>query len=92
MTTRAEFLRRIRTEMGRTSGLFVAETSARPPAPRERLELLRRELAERWRENLRHFQRELEGVGGVLHQVTVAAEVPDAIAALEHWWPNLQQP
>ena len=82
MTTRAEFLRRIRTEMGRTPGLFPAETSARPAQPRDRLELLRRELAERWRENLRHFQREFERVGGVLHRVTVAAEVPDAIAAL----------
>jgi L-lactate dehydrogenase complex protein LldG len=82
MTTRAEFLRRIRTEMGRTAGLFPAETSARPAQPRERLDVLRRELSERWRENLGQFQREFERVGGVLHRVTVAAEVPDTIAAI----------
>jgi L-lactate dehydrogenase complex protein LldG len=82
MTTRAEFLRRIRTEMGRTPGLFAAETSARPARPRERLDLLRRELSERWRETLGRFQLEFERVGGVLHQVARAAEVPEAIATL----------
>jgi L-lactate dehydrogenase complex protein LldG len=80
VTTRAEFLGRIRTEMGRTPGRFVAETAARPSRPRERLEVLRRELSERWPDNLERFRREFERVGGVLHRVSVAAEVPEAIA------------
>jgi L-lactate dehydrogenase complex protein LldG len=82
MTTRAEFLGRIRTQMGRTPGLFPAEPSARPARPRERLEVLRRELSERWRENLERFRHEFERVGGVLHRVTDAAEAPGAIARI----------
>lgn len=82
MSTRAEFLARIRTEMGRTPGLFAAAPSARPGRPRERFELLRRELAERWREDLDRFRLEFERVGGVLHRVTAASEVPEVIARL----------
>jgi L-lactate dehydrogenase complex protein LldG len=81
VTTRDEFLRRIRTETARTPGLFPAESSARPGRPRERLELMRRELSERWRETLERFQREFERVGGVYHRVSTAAEVPEALAA-----------
>jgi L-lactate dehydrogenase complex protein LldG len=84
VTTRAEFLRRIRTEMGRTAGLFRAETAARPARPRERLELLRRELSERWPQNLERFRHEFERVGGVLHRVATAAEVADAVARVAH--------
>jgi L-lactate dehydrogenase complex protein LldG len=84
VTTRAEFLRRIRTEMGRTAGLFPAETAARPERPRERLELLRRELSERWPQNLERFRHEFERVGGVLHRVATVAEVPDAVARVAH--------
>jgi L-lactate dehydrogenase complex protein LldG len=80
--TRAEFLARIRGEMGKTRGLFEASTAPRPARPRERLDLLRRELAERWRENLERFTREFERVGGVLHRVGEAREVPDAIARI----------
>ena len=82
MTTRTEFLGRIRTAMGRTPGLFAAEPSVRPVRPRERLEVLRRELSERWRENLERFRQEFERVGGVLHRVTAATEVPDAIVRI----------
>jgi L-lactate dehydrogenase complex protein LldG len=82
VTTRAEFLARIRTQMGRTRGLFQAETSMRPARPRERLEVLRRELSEHWRENLERFQHEFERVGGVLHRVSEAAEAPEVIAAI----------
>jgi L-lactate dehydrogenase complex protein LldG len=82
MTTRAEFLTRIRTEMGRTRGLFQASPSPRPARPRERLELLRRELSERWPENLDRFTREFERVAGVLHRVSEAREVPDVIARI----------
>jgi L-lactate dehydrogenase complex protein LldG len=82
VTTRAEFLRRIRAETARTAGVFPAEASARPTQPRERLELLRRELSERWRQTLGRFQGEFERVGGVFHQVRAAAEVPEALAGL----------
>ena len=82
MTTRAEFLGRIRDEMGRTRGLFQASTAPRPARPGERLELLRRELSERWRENLERFTREFERVGGVLHRVGEASEVPATIARI----------
>jgi L-lactate dehydrogenase complex protein LldG len=82
VTTRAEFLARIRAEMDRTQGLFPATTAERPARPRQRLDLLRRELAEGWRENLERFAREFERVGGVLHRVTEAREVPEAIARI----------
>jgi L-lactate dehydrogenase complex protein LldG len=82
VSTRAEFLGRIRTQMGRTRGLFAAEVSTRPARPRERLEVLRRELSERWRENLERFRQEFERVGGVLHRVSDASEVPEAIGRI----------
>jgi L-lactate dehydrogenase complex protein LldG len=80
--TKAEFLARIRGEMGKTPGRFTAATAPRPARPSERLEILRRELAERWREDLERFTREFERVGGVLHRVREAREVPDAIARI----------
>jgi len=80
--TKAEFLARIRSETGRTRGLFEASPPPRPARPRERLALLRRELAERWRETVDRFTREFERVGGVLHRVGEAREVPDAIARI----------
>jgi L-lactate dehydrogenase complex protein LldG len=82
VTTRAEFLRRIRTEVSRTPGLVPAETSAPLAGAGERVALLRRELSERWRENLERFGRELERVGGVLHRVATSGEVADTIARL----------
>ena len=82
MTTRAQFLGRIRAEMARTSGLFAATPSIRPTRPRERLEVLRRELSERWPETLARFARELERVGGVFHRVARVSEVPGVISAI----------
>jgi L-lactate dehydrogenase complex protein LldG len=82
VTTRAAFLERIRAEMARTRGLFEAPTTGRPDRPQERLQVLRRELSERWRENLERFGHEFERVGGVLHRVRAAAEVPETIASL----------
>jgi L-lactate dehydrogenase complex protein LldG len=82
VTTRAEFLARLRMEVGRARGGPGAAPSPRTPRPRERLELLRRELSERWRENLDRFGREFERVGGVLHRVATAAEAPGVIAAI----------
>jgi L-lactate dehydrogenase complex protein LldG len=82
MTGRAEFLGRIRAQMARTPGLFAATPSIRPTRPRERLEVLRRELSERWPESLARFVREFERVGGVFHRVARPAEVSGVIAAI----------
>ena len=68
--------------MARTSGLFAATPSARPARPRERLDVLRRELSERWPESLARFVREFERVGGVFHRVASVAQVPDVIASI----------
>ena len=82
MTTKAEFFDRIRAEMARTPGRAPSALAARPVRPREGLDVLRRELSERWRENLDRFQHELERVGGVLHRVAEAGEVPGLTSAL----------
>ena len=76
MTTRAEFLARIRGQMATTQGLFSAAPAERPARPRERLEVLRRELVERWPRSLERFRTEFERVAGVFHRVATAAEVP----------------
>ncbi|HEV8585603.1 MAG TPA: lactate utilization protein [Methylomirabilota bacterium] len=76
MTSRADFLGRIRTEMAKTRGLFAASPAERPVNPRARLDLLRRELSERWPQTLERFRAEFERVAGVFHRVTTAAEVP----------------
>lgn len=75
MTTKAEFLSRIRREMAKTPGLFAAAPAERPAEPRRRLELLRRELAERRPQMLERFRAELERVAGVFHRVATSAEV-----------------
>ncbi|HEV8614823.1 MAG TPA: lactate utilization protein [Methylomirabilota bacterium] len=82
MTTRAEFMTRIRTEMAKTKGLFPAATAERPAAPGERLALLRRELAERWPAALARFREEFTRVGGVFYRVGKAPEVPAVVAAI----------
>jgi L-lactate dehydrogenase complex protein LldG len=76
MTTRGEFLARIRGEMAKTRGLFPASPAERPARPRERLEVLRRELVERWPQSLARFRAEFERVAGVFHRVPTAADVP----------------
>jgi L-lactate dehydrogenase complex protein LldG len=76
MTTRAEFLARIRGEMAKTRGLFPAAPAERPARPRERLQVLRRELIERWPQSLERFRAEFERVAGVFHRVPTVAEVP----------------
>jgi L-lactate dehydrogenase complex protein LldG len=76
MTTRADFLARIRGEMAKTRGLFPAAPAERPAQPRERFDVLRREVSERWPENLERFRTEFESVAGVFHRVATAADVP----------------
>jgi L-lactate dehydrogenase complex protein LldG len=82
VTTRAEFMERVRREMGRTPGLFTAETAPRPRAPREAAETVRRQLAERWPTALQRFQTEFEGLAGVFHRVPTLAEVPAVLARI----------
>lgn len=75
-TTKEAFLGRIRSEMAKTRGLFAASSAERPAQPRQRLELLRRELSERWPQTLERFRAEFERVAGVFHRVATAADVP----------------
>lgn len=82
MTTRIEFMARIRAEVGRARPLFAARPEPRPSQPAEQAAALRRELAERWPEALERFRREFERVGGVFHRVPELAVVPEAIAAI----------
>lgn len=82
MTTRAEFLARIRGEMAKTRGLFPARTAPRPADPRAVAETLRRELAERWPQALERFRREFERVGGVFYRVGALADVPQVVAGI----------
>jgi L-lactate dehydrogenase complex protein LldG len=86
VSTRADFLARIRSEMARTRGAFAAAPSPRPARPRERLDLLRRELAERWPQTLERFRSEFERVAGVFHRVATAGDVPAVVEriAREH--------
>jgi len=65
--------------MAKTRGLFPASTAERPAEPRQRLELLRRELSERWPQTLARFREEFERVAGVFHRVPTAADVPAAL-------------
>lgn len=82
MTTRAEFLERIRGEMRKTGGLFAARPTERPARPADAAEIVRRQLAERWPETLERFRQEFERVGGVFHRVARVADVPRVIGAL----------
>src|SRR5689334_13317081 len=82
MTSKAEFFERIRAEVARGRGPVPGTTAPRPARPRERLDVLRRELSERWRDNLDRFAREFERVAGVLHRVSDAREVPDVVARI----------
>jgi len=82
VTTKAAFFERIRAEVARGRGVASGASATRPARPRERLEVLRRELSERWRENLDRFGREFERVAGVLHRVGDAREVPGVVARI----------
>jgi L-lactate dehydrogenase complex protein LldG len=80
MATRAEFLDRVRREMGKTRGLFRGAAAPRPPRPREAAEAVRRQLAERWPRALERFQAEFERLAGVFHRVSRLDEVPAVLA------------
>jgi L-lactate dehydrogenase complex protein LldG len=82
MTSKSDFLARIRTEMAKTPGLFAASAAERPAQPGRRLEVLRRELSERWPQTLERFRMEFERVAGVFHRVATAAEVPATLGRI----------
>jgi len=82
MSTRGEFLGRVRAEMAKTQGLFPASSVTRPARPAEAAELVRRQMAERWPAALERFREEFEGVAGVFHRVASLAEVPGVIASI----------
>ena len=79
MTSRQEFLGRIRAEMAKTRGLFDASPAERPAQPARHLEALKRELSERWPQTLERFRAEFERVAGVFHRVADADDVPAAL-------------
>jgi len=82
VSTRAEFLARIRREVGKSPGLFPARTAERPARPDEAALVVRRQMAERWPEALDRFRLEFERVAGVFHRARTAAEVPDIVLGI----------
>jgi L-lactate dehydrogenase complex protein LldG len=82
VTTRGEFLGRIRREMSKTSGRSGARVADRPVRPADVAETIRRELAERWPETLGRFRHEFEKVGGDFHRVAAGADVAEVVAAI----------
>lgn len=79
MTTRGEFLGRIRTEVLRAPGLFRAAPAARPDGPVEAAQAVRRQMAERWPEALERFKEEFERINGIFHRVRGIEEVPRVV-------------
>jgi L-lactate dehydrogenase complex protein LldG len=84
MTTRAEFLGKIREQIRQSPGRFEAASARRPSHPAVEAETIRRELAERWPETLEAFRREFEGVAGVFHRVASIDLVPVVVARIAH--------
>ena len=84
MTTRAEFISRIREQVQKTPGRFSAASARRPQHPAAEADTIRRELAERWPETLEAFRREFEGVAGVFHRVATIDMVPAVVSRIAH--------
>ena len=82
MTTRAEFMSRVRREVARAAGLFPATVSARPSDPAGAAEAVAGQLAERWPAALQRFREEFERVAGVLHVVPGWEAVPATVAEI----------
>ena len=76
MTTRVQFIHRVRREMAKTRGLFPARSAERPADPLALAEAIRRQLAERWPAALEKFREEFERVGGVFYHVARIDDVP----------------
>lgn len=82
MTTRAQFIQRVRREMAKSRGLFPATVADRPADPGALAEAIRRQLAERWPQALERFREEFEQVGGVFYRVNLMDEVPAVIGRI----------
>lgn len=82
MTTRVEFLSRIRGEIAKRGRRFSASVEDRPGDPRAAAETVRRELAKRWPATLDRFRSEFERVGGVFHRARSLEAVPQVIAGI----------
>ena len=84
MTTKAEFLGRIREQVRGTPGRFAASSCRRPEHPAAEAETIRRELAERWPETRDAFGREFESVGGLFYRVASVDMIPAVVARIAH--------
>jgi L-lactate dehydrogenase complex protein LldG len=84
VTTKAEFLGRIREQVRRAPGRFQASAARRPWHPAAEAETIRRELAERWPQTLEAFRREFEGVAGAFHRVASIDLVPAVVSRIAH--------
>jgi L-lactate dehydrogenase complex protein LldG len=82
MTTRADFLGRVRAEMRKAGPPAPTAAPERPVHPAEAADAVRRQMAERWPEALERFVQEFERVAGVFHRVAMPAEVPGVIRAI----------
>ena len=84
MTTKSEFLGRIRDQVRRSPERFPASSARRPQHPAAEADTIRRELAERWPGTLDAFRREFESVGGVFYKVASVAMIPPVVARIAH--------
>ena len=82
MTTKAEFLARIRHRISPGAGARAPVVTERPARPAEAVEVIRRQLSERWPETLDRFRAEFEAVGGVLHRAADVAAVVAVVCGL----------
>jgi len=82
VTTREEFLARIRAEMAARRRRVPASAEGRPADPRAVAETIGRELAERGPATLARFRKEFERVGGIFHQARSLEEVPQVVAGI----------
>ena len=82
MTTRAQFLGRVRAEMAKTRGLVPAVATRRPADPLEAASLVRRQLAERWPQALDRFKEELERVSGVFYRVRSLDDIAGVVGRI----------
>lgn len=82
MTTRDDFLARIRAGIDAGQRRRAGAVSPRPAHPGARIAALRRELEARWPEVLDRFRVEFERVGGVFHRAGSASDVPALVAGL----------
>jgi L-lactate dehydrogenase complex protein LldG len=56
--------------------------AVRPADPAEAVDVIRRQLSERWPETLARFRVEFEAVGGVFHRAAGASAIPEVIGRL----------